>query len=581
MSTIHGIGRDFISEAEIIIRNMLSEEDIMLCNACVLSTREYKYSRPELINMLFDKFSKLIKNKNLVIIYECVDRALKYIDLYISAIDDVNEHDLVIESCALISAIFVCESYAIKLLNSTPDHIRPIIFDYMYKVLTCINFNCFGITMYLLLGCIIDLTNDDANTNTYVTSSALMYIHTVCLSDLNYACCSPSLQLAGLIMYFGYWNDKISILLNKDFKHVVACTRLIYHILRVNNDYPYLMPQPEELYNEVVEDLSDDDLSILKNITSIWTHSENIITNVVESEFLQHYDIKDKIGRGAVGNIYKAEHKVTSMTYALKMVKFTEASISHAISEIAQFKYLNGKVGLVTIHSIYNITDNKMIYILMKLYDYSLFRINSINNSVETINGILKHILPSVFQGLKNIIYSGFIHGDVKPGNIFISKNGDVAIGDYGTILRTTRKRPHICYTLPLAPIEYISGGYGVTRKTDIWALGVSIASLYEDPHTVLKQLFTGINYYDKIATSNAVGIYSRHLLNKLKDKNPQLYELVKHMVCDENERWNVSQCLKSEYFTQGIVHTVQNNPVQNNPVQSSQSKFQLRFCDH
>lgn len=43
-----------------------------------------------------------------------------------------------------------------------------------------------------------------------------------------------------------------------------------------------------------------------------------------------------------------------------------------------------------------------------------------------------KFIFKSLLKGLNAIHTRGFMHRDLKPNNILVSKNGDVHIGDFG-----------------------------------------------------------------------------------------------------------------------------------------------------
>ena len=89
-------------------------------------------------------------------------------------------------------------------------------------------------------------------------------------------------------------------------------------------------------------------------------------------------------------------------------------------------------------------------------------------------------IAESVCKGLEYAHGKGVIHRDLKPGNVWITEEGIVKIGDFGLALVEDRTRltgqglmlGTVSYMAP----EQATGGQ-VTVQTDLYALG---AMLYE-----------------------------------------------------------------------------------------------------
>lgn len=85
---------------------------------------------------------------------------------------------------------------------------------------------------------------------------------------------------------------------------------------------------------------------------------------------------------------------------------------------------------------------------------------------------VCKLFIGQILQGLYHLTKKGSYHGNLKPKNIFIDKNGNVKLGDFFIISRKmlvegpSRSKP-ICYLSP----EYIKD-QTKSSKTDVWALG-------------------------------------------------------------------------------------------------------------
>ena len=126
--------------------------------------------------------------------------------------------------------------------------------------------------------------------------------------------------------------------------------------------------------------------------------------------------------------------------------------------------------------------ENNTAYIVMPyeegmdLYKY-LQEVNS--NLNEDL--ILKLALP-ILSGLKEAHNFGLIHRDIKPGNIFIRKNGIPMLIDFGAAREVIGRNSHnftIVFTPKYAPIEQ----YSLDKQNqgpwnDIYALGIVLYQL-------------------------------------------------------------------------------------------------------
>ncbi|MBO8201677.1 protein kinase [Streptomyces smyrnaeus] len=88
-------------------------------------------------------------------------------------------------------------------------------------------------------------------------------------------------------------------------------------------------------------------------------------------------------------------------------------------------------------------------------------------------------ILAGVSAGLAHIHTRGWVHGDLKPGNVLLTGDGEVWLGDFG--LTVELEGTH-AYVPPLGSLDHVppewwsdrEGGHSVVRPTaDIWAFGI------------------------------------------------------------------------------------------------------------
>ena len=142
-----------------------------------------------------------------------------------------------------------------------------------------------------------------------------------------------------------------------------------------------------------------------------------------------------KINSGSFGNIYKIEYN--NSNYALK----EERNSDLLKYEVNIYKNLREIKNITKIHDIFNI--NNTYYIMMDLYDYDLNYYKTSNyNNFNYRENVLKILIKSI-KILENIHNSGYIHRDIKPGNICL-KNNEPYFIDFGISKQYIVNKKHI-----------------------------------------------------------------------------------------------------------------------------------------
>ena len=122
----------------------------------------------------------------------------------------------------------------------------------------------------------------------------------------------------------------------------------------------------------------------------------------------------------------------------------------------------------------------------MEFCDYEDLRnfIDKYKNNNELIEeNIINNIIKQICMGIKEMHDKKIIHRDIKPENIFMNKNMDIKIGDFGISKQLNLYKTH-SLTLNKAGSNYyispeilIKGIYN--EKSDIWSLGCLIYELF------------------------------------------------------------------------------------------------------
>jgi serine/threonine protein kinase len=105
------------------------------------------------------------------------------------------------------------------------------------------------------------------------------------------------------------------------------------------------------------------------------------------------------------------------------------------------------------------------------------------NDDSVCTNDFIKQILFQTVDALKYIHGNGWVHRDIKPNNLLLSKDNVVKIGDFGFATKSIDTFHHPLFSLVgtpefIAPEMLCAKPYG--RKSDIWSLGATLYYLIE-----------------------------------------------------------------------------------------------------
>jgi len=194
------------------------------------------------------------------------------------------------------------------------------------------------------------------------------------------------------------------------------------------------------------------------------------------------YRVKKFLGEGGKKKVYLAHDKVLDRDVAFALIK-TEKLDDATRLRFSREAQVMGRLGdhanIMAIHDMGE--ESGQPYIVLPLMP---------GGDVESvIEKAAEHRLPikqavaiarAVCQGLEYAHARGVIHRDIKPGNVWLSGDGTVKVGDFGLALAVDLSRltneGMMVGTYYYMPPEQAMGGE-ITPKADLYSLG---AMLYE-----------------------------------------------------------------------------------------------------
>ncbi len=195
------------------------------------------------------------------------------------------------------------------------------------------------------------------------------------------------------------------------------------------------------------------------------------------------YRVVKGLGAGAGSTILLIADKKLGGRYALKVVKRQDAEDDIYIAQ--------------TLHE-YDVAQRLNHPSLLKIYDCrtkrSWFRVSGVELLMEYVDGRtldelecpergqLVLLFIHVASALNHMHRRGVYHGDLKPGNIMLSRTGEVKVIDFGTAWIKGQPKDRVQGTLQYMAPEQATEKL-VDEKTDLYNFGATMYRMFTGHH--------------------------------------------------------------------------------------------------
>ncbi|KAH3898767.1 uncharacterized protein SCODWIG_02429 [Saccharomycodes ludwigii] len=188
------------------------------------------------------------------------------------------------------------------------------------------------------------------------------------------------------------------------------------------------------------------------------------------------YQLKNKIGHGAYGVVYRAVNKITNKDLAIKVVTFEddEELLNDHMVEIDLLKNLKHP-NIVKYHGF--IQKQTKLYILLELCSNGSLRDLIKSNGGPLNESTSINYVKQTLQGLTYLHEQGVIHRDIKAANLLLDNKNVIKLADFGVSTKVTNVAM-TCVGSPNWMAPEILLGQGATTKSDIWSVGATVVEI-------------------------------------------------------------------------------------------------------
>ncbi len=201
---------------------------------------------------------------------------------------------------------------------------------------------------------------------------------------------------------------------------------------------------------------------------------------------LGKYELIEEVGRGAMGQVYKAQDPLIGRLAALKTISSGLVGRPDLLERFYQEARSAGTLQHPNIVTIYELgMEGDTPFIAMEFLEGESLEKFIERRSVLTLAQKVGFMVP-VCHALDFAHRRGVVHRDIKPANVMITKDGTVKVVDFG-IARLV-DASHTQTNTIIGTLGYMSPqqirGERADERSDIWAVGVMFYELlsYQRP---------------------------------------------------------------------------------------------------
>ncbi len=191
------------------------------------------------------------------------------------------------------------------------------------------------------------------------------------------------------------------------------------------------------------------------------------------------YELKEMLGRGGMGVVYRAYDQHLGMEVAIKFLLDRFVNEPAAVISLKREAKAAMRLAHPNILRLYNFEDTPDAkYLLMEYIDgESLSAIGYRKPKGRFDEEEVKRYIAEVCEGLGYAHGEGIVHRDIKPSNIMITSDGHAKLADFG--LAHFRESTESQYNLGGGTPIYMSPeqivDMGVDGRSDIYSVGVTM----------------------------------------------------------------------------------------------------------
>jgi mitogen-activated protein kinase 15 len=150
-----------------------------------------------------------------------------------------------------------------------------------------------------------------------------------------------------------------------------------------------------------------------------------------EEEFLDRYEILERLGRGRCGLVNKGYDKLKNSTVAVKRlfeILLSNNESERVYKEIRILEHFQGHPNIISLQNVFKSRNDKDVILVYEYMEANLFHVIR-GNILSEIH--VKFIAYQLLKALKYIHSADVVHRNLKPSGVLINSDCKIKIDDF------------------------------------------------------------------------------------------------------------------------------------------------------
>ena len=242
--------------------------------------------------------------------------------------------------------------------------------------------------------------------------------------------------------------------------------------------------------------------------------------------FLLH----DHLGEGEMGAIYRATDESLGREVSVKLVRGCHLDDPESFERLRSEARAAGKLNHPHVAQVYALNfSNGQPYLVMELVTGQDFA-QKLEQEQRIDERTALHMALDVADGLSALNREGLVHGDIKPANIVLNREGNAKLVDFGLSGMTRRDGSGALVGTPNYIAPELLRGATDTHLSDIYSLGATLYHLLagrppfdgETPQEVVKARMRQLQPTPLGKHARHVSLSTQKLVMRMLEREPE-----------------------------------------------------------